>query len=242
MKNSNTSFTYSTEFNISTTGNRKENRYWENYIDFSLEKGIQFCSRDYAEGQLTSRNMLTLIDMPSELKDKVRDAVISMLDESGEIYTPDKWIGSTLDFNLSVPCNVTGEQATTDATLINIVALPDNPEETESVEYMAKIKDSHNHTFFVEPNCVQVSKEKIQKILSHMGLLELIEVLEECHFGIGTNSIFLHIHAILRNTHFATKRYAGAAMSPALSYPPLIAYAAPPWSANCDYRIWGTLK
>ena len=52
MKNSNTSFTYSTEFNISTTGNRKENRYWENYIDFSLEKGIQFCSRDYAEGQL----------------------------------------------------------------------------------------------------------------------------------------------------------------------------------------------
>ena len=56
--------------------------------------------------------------MPSELKDKVRDAVISMLDESGEIYTPDKWIGSTLDFNLSVPCNVTGEQATTDATLI----------------------------------------------------------------------------------------------------------------------------
>ena len=160
-------------------------------IDFSLEKGIQFCSRDYAEGQLTSRNMLTLIDMPSELKDKVRDAVISMLDESGEIYTPDKWIGSTLDFNLSVPCNVTGEQATTDATLINIVALPDNPEETESVEYMAKIKDSHNHTFFVEPNCVQVSKEKIQKILSHMGLLELIEVLEECHFGIGTNKHIL---------------------------------------------------
>ena len=104
MKNSNTSFTYSTEFNISTTGNRKENRYWENYIDFSLEKGIQFCSRDYAEGQLTSRNMLTLIDMPSELKDKVRDAVISMLDESGEIYTPDKWIGSTLDFNLSSLC------------------------------------------------------------------------------------------------------------------------------------------
>ena len=191
MKNSNTSFTYSTEFNISTTGNRKENRYWENYIDFSLEKGIQFCSRDYAEGQLTSRNMLTLIDMPSELKDKVRDAVISMLDESGEIYTPDKWIGSTLDFNLSVPCNVTGEQATTDATLINIVALPDNPEETESVEYMAKIKNSHNHTFFVEPNCVQVSKEKIQKILSHMGLLELIEVLEECHFGIGTNKHIL---------------------------------------------------
>ena len=86
---------------------------------------------------------------------------------------------------------MTGEQATTDATLINIVALPDNPEETESVEYMAKIKDSHNHTFFVEPNCVQVSKEKIQKILSHMGLLELIEVLEECHFGIGTNKHIL---------------------------------------------------
>lgn len=64
-------------------------------------------------------------------------------------------------------------------------------EETESVEYMAKIKDSHNHTFFVEPNCVQVSKEKIQKILSHMGLLELIEVLEECHFGIGTNKHIL---------------------------------------------------
>ena len=89
--------------------------------------------------------------------------------------TPDKWIGSTLDFNLSVPGNVTGEQATNDATSnYAIVALPDNPEETEPVEYMAKIKDSHYHTFFVEPNCVQVSKEKIQKILSHMGLLELI--------------------------------------------------------------------
>lgn len=137
---------------------------------------------------------------------------------------------------------MTGEQATTDATLINIVALPDNPEETESVEYMAKIKDSHNHTFFVEPNCVQVSKEKIQKILSHMGLLELIEVLEECHFGIGTNKHILAYPRYIAKYTFATKRYAGAAMSPALSYPPLIAYAAPPWSANCDYRIWGTLK
>lgn len=169
-------------YNLSVTGHGDYDRSWEDYIDFIPGKGIVFDSHDYTYGMPQGRDYIKKIDeLPTELIDDVRKVIIDELIADGRIFDTSMWIGSSTHYNFNIPCNVVrSRKFRGSATLISISSKRDiyNRE-----CYKAFIVGSDRMKYYVSPNCIQVDKEAILSVVNRMNLKELVEVLDECHYG-----------------------------------------------------------
>lgn len=169
-------------FNLSTTGHGSYDRDWEDYIDFAPGKGIAFDNHDYTYGYPEWRkDIRPLSEMPADMQQQARGAVIAMLQEEERIFNPGMWIGTTSHENYNLPCTVVrSRKFRGQATLINIVSKRDiyNGE-----IYKALIVGDDGLKYYVSPNCVKPEREPLLRILDKMSLKELLGVLDECHSG-----------------------------------------------------------
>lgn len=171
-----------TVYNISTTGHGDYDRSWEDYIDYSRDKGIVFDSHDYTYGIPEYRkNIKPVCELPSELVEDVRKAIIKELTNIGRIFQPSMWIGSSSHYNFNLPCKVVrSRKFRGDATLIGIAAKKD----IYGREcYKALIVGSNKLKYYVSPNCIQIDNEVIISIVNKLSIAELADVLDECHYG-----------------------------------------------------------
>lgn len=168
-------------FNLSTHGHGNYDRSWEDYIDYAPGKGIIYDSHDYTYGHPDREHIRPLSDMPADMQQQARGAVIALLQEEERVFNPGMWIGTTSHENYNLPCQVVrSRKFRGQATLINIVSKRDiyNRE-----IYKALIVGEDNLKYYVSPSCIQPDKEQILRILDKMSLKELLEVLDECHNG-----------------------------------------------------------
>jgi hypothetical protein len=168
-------------YNLSTTGHGDHDRSWEDYIDFSEEKGLVFDSHDYTYGLPRYRESIRpMSEMSDGLKKLAKKAVIERLTEKGTVFEAGMWIGSTVHRNYNLPCKVVrSRKFRGNAVLINIVSKRDY----YNREVYKALIVGNGGKYYVSPNCIQVDREKITEILGRMSLEELLDVLDENHYG-----------------------------------------------------------
>ena len=159
-------------YNLSTVGHGDHDHDWDDYIDYSTEKGVVYDSHDYTYGVPV---------IPADMVDHIRASVITILMQIGKVFEASMWIGSSTCYNLGLPCKIVrSRKFRGDATLINIASKHDR---YNREIYKAFIVGSDGLKYYVSPNCVQVDKDTISALLNRMTLKELVDILDESHFG-----------------------------------------------------------
>ena len=119
--------------------------------------------------------------IPADMVDHIRASVITILMQIGKVFEASMWIGSSTCYNLGLPCKIVrSRKFRGDATLINIASKHDR---YNREIYKAFIVGSDGLKYYVSPNCVQVDKDTISALLNRMTLKELVDILDESHFG-----------------------------------------------------------
>ena len=119
--------------------------------------------------------------IPADMVDHIRASVITILMQIGKVFEASMWIGSSTCYNLGLPCKIVrSRKFRGDATLINITSKHDR---YNREIYKAFIVGSDGLKYYVSPNCVQVDKDTISALLNRMTLKELVDILDESHFG-----------------------------------------------------------
>lgn len=168
-------------FNLYTSGHGDYDHCWDDYIDYSEEKGVVFSSHDYTYGLPSRDEIRTVGELTTELTEKARQDVTNEIIKIGRIFEAGMWIGSSNHNNYNIPCKIVrSHKFRGEATLINIASKRDlyNRE-----IYKALIVGSDNLKYYVSPNCVKVDKEAIMSTLAKLSLNELLEVLDESKYG-----------------------------------------------------------
>ncbi len=175
----------STVFNLSTTGHGNYDRSWEDYIDYTPDKGIVFSSHDYTYGWPVERkDIRPLSDMPADMQRQARQAVIDILQVEERIFDPGMWIGTSTHRNYNMPCRVVrSRKFRGQATLINIVSKRDiyNRE-----MYKALIVGEDNLKYYVSPGCIKPDKAQIIRILEKCLLRNFSKYWTKPATGTGT--------------------------------------------------------
>ncbi len=174
--------TGATVYNLCTTVHGDYDHDWDDYIDFSEEKGILYDSHDYTYGMPEYRKGYhSITELPEDLAEKARTAIIDLLTKEERIYDVTYWIGGTQDSLMNLPCKVVrSRKFRGKATLVGIASKRDK---YNREVYKAFIVGSDNLKYYVSPGCIKLDKDAVNKVISKMTLKELIEVLDECHFG-----------------------------------------------------------
>ena len=169
-------------YNLSTVGHGDHDHDWDDYIDYSPEKGVVYDSHDYTYGVPVNRaDIRPFKDIPADMVDHIRASVITILMQIGKVFEASMWIGSSTCYNLGLPCKIVrSRKFRGDATLINIASKHDR---YNREIYKAFIVGSDGLKYYVSPNCVQVDKDTISALLNRMTLKELVDILDESHFG-----------------------------------------------------------
>lgn len=171
-----------TVYNLSKTGHGDYDHDWDDYIDFSLDKGLIYDSHDYTYGLPTHRSHIKPItELKSDMIDQVRKAIIETLVEKERIFDANMWIGSSTHYNLNLPCKIIrSRKFRGEARLINIVSKKDK---FYRECYKAFIVGSDHLKYYVSPNCVKVDKEAILNLINQFSLSELLRLLDENIYG-----------------------------------------------------------
>ena len=173
--------TTSTVFNIYTNGHGSHDRSWNDYIDYSDDRGIVFDSLDY-DLPTHSRSQITECKyMDAEQTEKVRKAVIAKLVESGKVFEPRMWIGGSCYTYIGMPCKVVrSPKYRGDATFISLVSKRDH---YNREIYKALIVGSDHLKYYVSPSCIKIDPQTVIPVLQKMTLKNLAYILDNDHFG-----------------------------------------------------------
>lgn len=177
-----TSTTVSREFNLYTHNHGNHDHDWDDYLDFSVAKGLTTSSNDYTYGGPTDRGHILPV---TELNEEERALAAQLLTEhifkDERIYSPKMWIGSSNGYNLSLPCNVCRSRKYKGAaTLISIVSKRDI---YGREIYKALIVGEDKLKYYVSPGCIAPDREVIKETIRKYSFSELLHFVDELIHG-----------------------------------------------------------
>lgn len=169
-------------FNLFTNSHGSYDHDWDDFLDFSVAKGLQTSSNDYTYGGPIDReHILPLNAMTEEEQMTAKEALLQRILQDERIYTPKMWIGTSKHYNYSLPCEIKrSRKYKGKAMLINIVSKRDR---YNREIYKAFIVGADSLKYYVSPGCVEPNREIIGKIIRNLPLSNLTGFLDELIHG-----------------------------------------------------------